>query len=80
MRRISSYVAQKEENSVSLQESAFVERRKELESQNKDEEEELVEQMNDGVVYRDGFYNREVMNIVHDYIDGLRDKKLDNAG
>ena len=80
LRRISSYVAQKEENSVSLQESAFVERRKELESQNKDEEEELVEQMNDGVVYRDGFYNREVMNIVHDYIDGLRDKKLDNAG
>lgn len=80
LRRISSYVAQKEENSVSLKESAFVARRKELESQNKDEEEELVEQMNDGVVYRDGFYNREVMNIVHDYIDGLRDKKLDNAG
>ena len=80
LRRVSSYVAQKEENSVSLKESAFVARRKELESQNKDEEEELVEQMNDGVVYRDGFYNREVMNIVHDYIDGLRDKKLDNAG
>ena len=80
LRRISSYVAQKEEDSVPLNESAFVARRQELESQNKDEEQELVEQMNDGVVYRDGFYNREVMNIVHDYIQGLREKNLDNAG
>ncbi len=80
LRRISSYVAQKEEHSVTLQESAFIARRKELESQNKDEELELAEQMNDGVVYRDGFYNREVLNIVHDYIDGLREKKLDTAG
>lgn len=80
LRRINSYVEQKEEDTVSLQESAFIARRKELESQNKDEEKELIEQMNDGVVYRDGFYNREVMNIVHDYINGLREKKLDNAG
>lgn len=80
LRRINSYVEQKEEDSVSLQESAFIARRKELESQNKDEEKELIEQMNDGVVYRDGFYNREIMNIVHDYINGLREKKLDNAG
>jgi len=80
LRRINSYVEQKEEDTVSLQEAAFIARRKELESQNKDEEKELIEQMNDGVVYRDGFYNREVMNIVHDYINGLREKKLDNAG
>lgn len=80
LRRITSYVAQKDENTVPLQEEAFIARREELDTQNKDEEEDLVEQMNDGVVYRDGFYNREVMNIVHDYIDGLREKKLDNAG
>ena len=80
LRRIGSYVAQKDEDSVPLEEASFIARRKELESQNKDEEEDLVAQMTDGVVYRDGFYNREVLNIVHDYIDGLRKKNLDDAG
>ena len=57
--------------SVPLNESAFVANA--VESQNKDEERELVEQMNDVVVYRMVFTTVR-MNIVYDYIQGLREK------
>ena len=51
-------------------------RRKELDAQKEDEEEELEQQIGNEVIYRDNFYNREVINVAHDYIDGLRKQNL----
>ena len=76
LRRVELYVSQKEQNTVSLEESAFMARRKELDAQKEDEEEELEQQIGNEVIYRDNFYNREVINIAHDYIDGLRKQNL----
>jgi carboxyl-terminal processing protease len=76
LRRVELYVSQKELNTVSLEESAFMARRKELDAQKEDEEEELEQQIGNEVIYRDNFYNREVINVAHDYIDGLRKQNL----
>ncbi|MCP4778358.1 MAG: hypothetical protein GY880_29430, partial [Planctomycetaceae bacterium] len=51
---------------------------KELDSQ-KEEEEELEQQIEDAVIFRENYYNSEVMNIVADYIDGLRKENLAKA-
>ncbi|MCG8651756.1 MAG: carboxy terminal-processing peptidase, partial [Pirellulales bacterium] len=80
LRRIELYVNQKEQDHVSLKEDEFFARRKELDAQKQDEEEALERQMGSEVIYRDNFYNREVINIVHDYIDGLRQQNLARAG
>ena len=80
LRRISSYVGQKEQNTISLEENAFMARRKELNSQKEEEEEHLEAQVGNEEIYKDNFYNREVFNIVHDYIEGLRKQNLAKAG
>ncbi len=80
LRRVDLYVSQKKQNSVSLNEQEFMARRKELDAQKQDEEEELEIQMGNEVIYRDNFYNREVINIAHDYINGLRKQNLAKAG
>lgn len=79
MRRIELYVTQKELNTVSLDEQEFMARRKELDAQ-KEEEDELSEAAITGEeIYQDNFYNQEVFNIAHDYIDGLRKQNLAKA-
>ena len=55
-------------------------RRKELDAEKEDEEEQLEQQIGNEVIYRDNFYNREVINIAHDYIEGLRKQNLAKAG
>ena len=75
LRRVELYVTQKDQEAVSLEEEAFLARRKELDSQ-KEEEEELEQQIEDAVIFRDNYYNTEVMNIMADYIDGLRKENL----
>ncbi len=55
-------------------------RRKELNSQKEEEEEHLEAQVGNEVIYKDNFYNREVLNITHDYIEGLRKQNLAKAG
>lgn len=75
MRRIELFVKQKEEQTVPLEETAFMQRRDELDAQ-KEEEKEEIEQETDKEVFRDTFYNREVINIAGDYIEGLRREKL----
>jgi carboxyl-terminal processing protease len=80
LRRVESYVSQKEQNTVSLEESAFMARRKELDAQKEEEEEQLEQQLGNEVIYRDSYYNREVINIAHDYIEGLRKQNLAKAG
>ncbi|MEO1618694.1 MAG: carboxy terminal-processing peptidase [Planctomycetota bacterium] len=78
MRRIELFVKQKEEDRVPLEETAFMQRRKELDAQQEEEKEEL-DQQTEQEVYRDSFYNREVLNIASDYIEGLRREKLVQA-
>ncbi len=78
IRRVQLFVKQKEENTVPLEETAFMERRRELDAQ-KEEEKEAEEQETDKAVYHDTFYNREVMNIAGDYIVGLKRQKLVRA-
>ena len=78
LRRVEIYVDQKDQDTVSLEEESFMARRKELDSQ-KEEEEELEQQIEDAVIFRDNYYNTEVMNIVADYIDGLRKENLAKA-
>ncbi len=80
IRRVELYASQKEQDSVSLKESDFMARRKQLDAQKEDEAEQLERQLGDEVIYRDDFYNREVINIVHDYIEGLRKQNLAKAG
>ena len=78
IRRVELFVKQKEEDTVPLEETAFQQRRDELDAQKEEEKEEL-EQQTDQEIFRDNYYNREVMNIAGDYIEGLRREKLVQA-
>lgn len=80
VRRIELYVAQKEQSTVSLNEEKFMARRVELDAQKEDEKKEEEKELNKEEVYHDGFYNREVMNITHEYINGLKKQNLAKAG
>ncbi|MFK8115374.1 MAG: carboxy terminal-processing peptidase [Rubripirellula sp.] len=79
LRRVALYVSQKEQDTVSLEESAFMARRKELDSQKEEEDEHMDAQLETEVIYRDNFYNQEIINIAHDYIEGLRKQNLAKA-
>ncbi len=79
LRRIELYVTQKEQNSISLAEDEFMKRRKELDADKEEEKKALEAEMNTEIIYRDTFYNREVVNIAHEYIDGLRQQNLAKA-
>ena len=75
IRRVDLYVSQKEQATVSLNEDKFMKRRAELDAQKEDQDKQ--EELNDeDVIYRDNFYNREVINIAHDYITGLKRQNL----
>jgi carboxyl-terminal processing protease len=76
IRRISLYVAQKEQDYVSLDEDAFMKRRSELDAQKEDEEKELETEMSSEVIFRDTFYNKEVINIAHEYVAGLMKQNI----
>ncbi len=79
LKRIDLYVSQKEQDSVSLNEGEFMARRKELNAQKEEEEKELEQQLGNAVIYRDYFYNKEVMNIASDYVLGLQKQNLAQA-
>ncbi|TWU24247.1 Tail-specific protease precursor [Novipirellula galeiformis] len=76
LQRIELYVRQKEQASISLKEDEFMARRKELDAQKEEEEKELEAEVGAQEIYRDYFYNREVLNIAHQYIDGLKKQNL----
>ncbi len=80
IRRIDLYVAQKEQSTVSLNETKFMKRRAELDAQKEDEKEGEELQKTDDEIFHDTFYNREVLNVAHEYIDGLRKQNLAKAG
>jgi len=79
IRRVQTYVTQKEQDSVSLEEEEFFARRKELDAQKEEEDEILETQLGGEVIYDDTFYNNEVMNIAYDYIQGLQKQNLAQA-
>ena len=79
LRRIELYVRQKENASVSLDEDEFMKRRAELNAQKEEEEEQLEAQLGTQETYEDTFYNREVLNIAREYIEGLRKQNLAQA-
>ncbi|MEM1227083.1 MAG: carboxy terminal-processing peptidase [Planctomycetota bacterium] len=76
LRRVDLYVQQKDQESISIREADFMRRRAELDAQKEEEEEELELDKTDDVVFRDTYYNQEVMNITHEYVDALRAKNL----
>jgi len=69
--KIDAYVKQKSDKTISLKESDFLARRKELNS-DKEEDEQLEAKAERNKVYNPGFYNQEIINITRDYIDALK--------
>jgi len=78
-RQIELYVKQKDQDSISLKEEEFMQRRAELDAQEEEEEEELDIQTPNEEVFRDTFYNKEVLNITGEYVAGLRAQNLAKA-
>ena len=76
IKRIKSYVEQKERKTVSLNEEKFLARRKELNADKEDEKaiEDQVNHSNEDIE-RD-YYMNEVLRITSDYLEMLRDAKL----
>lgn len=79
MRRIELYVQQKDQATISINEKKFMERRAELNAQKEDEKEELEQQLATEVVFQDTYYNQEVLNVTHQYVDALRAQNLARA-
>lgn len=79
-KQIDVYRRQKEEKFVPLEESEFMERRKELDAEDAEEDEAIERQTPDDEVYRDYYYNNEVLSIAHDYAEGLKQQNLAKAG
>lgn len=79
LRRKDLYVRQKQEKTLSLVEEEFQRRRQEMDAQKEEEKETLADQKERDKVYRDYYYNREVLNIAVDYIQGLREQDLATA-
>ena len=79
MRRRELYVRAKEEKTLSLNEAAFMARRKEMDAQKVAEKEEVEVEKSTDVVFRDYYYNREALNVAHDYVIGLREQNLASA-
>lgn len=76
LRRVELYVQQNERDRVSLNEEAFMKRRAELDAREEEKEKELEQQLSRQEVYGDTYYNREVLNIAHEYVEGLRKQNL----
>ncbi len=76
LRRIELYEDQKERAVVSLDQEEFAKRRAELNARQEEEVEELSTELTDEEVFSDTYYNREVLNIAHEYVDALRRQNL----
>jgi len=79
LERIETYVRQKENSSISLVEEKFMARRNELDAQKEEEKKDLEAEVSAEEIFRDTYYNREVLSIAHDYIEGLRKQNLAQA-
>ncbi len=68
---IDAYVKQKDDKTISLKESDFLARRKELKS-DKDEEELIDPKAERNKIYNPSYYNQEVLNVARDYVEVLK--------
>lgn len=68
---IDAYVKQKDDKTISLKESDFLARRKELKS-DKDEEELIDAKAERNKIYNPSYYNQEVLNVARDYVEVLK--------
>lgn len=74
--RIDAYLKQKGEKTVSLKESIYMTKRKEVNSE-KEEEEQLDSRAERDKIFNPNFYNEEILNVARDYVDLLqRNQKL----
>ena len=74
--KIDAYVKQKDDKTISLKESDFMARRKELNAE-KEVDEQVEAKAERNKIYNPSFYNQEVINVARDYVDALTlSKKL----
>ena len=69
--KIDAYVKQKDDKTISLKESDFNARRKELNSE-KEEDEQVEAKAERSKIYNPSFYNKEVLNVAKDYAEALK--------
>ena len=69
--KIDAYLKQKDDKTISLKESDFLVRRKELNSE-KEEDEQIEAKAERSKIYNPSFYNQEIINITRDYVDALK--------
>ncbi len=80
LRRIDLYRQQREEASITLNREAYLRRRAEVDAQREEEEQFLNSQVPKKEAFLDDDYNREVLDIAHDYFDALNELSLVKAG
>lgn len=71
LKRIELYRAQKEDKYVSLNEKAFMERRKELDAEKEEEKAILDAQQPKKDVFKKDYYTEEVLSITSDYVEAV---------
>lgn len=71
LKRMELYRAQKDEKFVSLNESVFLDRRKEMDAEKEDEKTILESQKPKKDVFKRDYYTEEVLSIARDYSDAL---------
>ncbi len=80
LQRIELYKQQKEEKTVSLNQEAFLKRREEYDAQREEEEKILENQLPKKEVFKQDYYNTEILNVARDYVDALAKLNLAQAG
>lgn len=80
LKRIELFKAQKDEKFVSLNRDDFLKRREELDAQREEEDKLLEDQLPKKEVFKQDFYNSEVLNIVRDYVEAVDKLNLAQAG
>lgn len=76
LKRIELYRAQKDEKHVSLNEQAFMDRRKEIDAEKEEEKAILDSQKPKKDVFKKDFYSEEVLDITSDYVEAVNSLDL----
>jgi carboxyl-terminal processing protease len=80
LQRIETFKQQKDEKSVSLNSEKFLKRREELDAQREEEEKLMDDQVPKKEVFKEDFYNTEILNVARDYVEALAKLNLAQAG
>ena len=63
-----------------MNQEAFLKRREEYEAQREEEEKILENQLPKKEVFKQDYYNTEILNVARDYVDALAKLNLAQAG